>query len=66
METSKGRPNTPPSLKLLEQRVYELVGGPLKPPSPPPTPCDLYGDQALSSSLDLRMSNKEDFKTLKQ
>ena len=27
METSKDRPNTPPSLKLLEQRVHELVGG---------------------------------------
>ena len=27
LETSKDRPNTPPSLKLLEQRVHELVGG---------------------------------------
>ena len=26
LETSKDRPNTPPSLKLLEQRVHELVG----------------------------------------
>ena len=25
-------------------------------------PCDLYGDQALSSRLILQMSNKEDFK----
>ena len=36
LETSKDRPNTPPSLKLLEQRVHELVGGPLNPPPPPP------------------------------
>ena len=28
-------------------------------------PCDLYGDQALSSSLALKMSNKEDFKDFK-
>ena len=28
----KDRPNTLPSLKLLEQRVHELVGGPLNPP----------------------------------
>ena len=27
LETQKDRPNTLPSLKLLEQRVYELVGG---------------------------------------
>ena len=27
LETSKDRPNSPPSLKLLEQRVHELVGG---------------------------------------
>ena len=26
-ETSKDRPNTTPSLKLLEERVDELVGG---------------------------------------
>ena len=32
LETSKDRPNTPQSLKLLEQRVHELVGGPLTPP----------------------------------
>ena len=32
LETSKDRPNTPPSLKLLKQRVHELVGGPLNPP----------------------------------
>ena len=31
LETSKDRPNIPPSLKLFEQRVYELVGGPLTP-----------------------------------
>ena len=31
METSKDRPNTQPSLKLSEQRVHELVGGPLTP-----------------------------------
>ena len=31
LETSKDRPNTSSSLKLLEQRVYELVGGPLTP-----------------------------------
>ena len=33
-ETSKDRSNTPPRLKLLEQRVHELVGGPLNPPPP--------------------------------
>ena len=33
LETSKDRPNTPTSLKFLEQRVPELVGGPLNPPS---------------------------------
>ena len=27
LETSKDRPNIPPSLKLLEQSVHELVGG---------------------------------------
>ena len=27
LETSKNGPNTPPSLKLLKQRVHELVGG---------------------------------------
>ena len=27
LETSKDRPNTSPSLKFLEQRVYELVEG---------------------------------------
>ena len=27
LETSNDRPNTPPSLKLLQQRVHELVGG---------------------------------------
>ena len=32
LETSKDRPDTPPSLKLLEQRVHELVGGLLQPP----------------------------------
>ena len=32
LETLKDRPNTPPSLKLLEQMVNELVGGPLNPP----------------------------------
>ena len=26
-ETSKDRPNTSPSMKLLEQRFHELVGG---------------------------------------
>ena len=31
LETSKDRPNTPPSLNLLEQRVYKLVGGLLSP-----------------------------------
>ena len=32
METSNDRPNTQPSLKLSEERVHELVGGPLTPP----------------------------------
>ena len=27
LEISNDRPNTPPSLKLLEQRAYGLVGG---------------------------------------
>ena len=31
LETSKDRPNIPPSLKLLKQRVHELVRGPLIP-----------------------------------
>ena len=35
-ETYKDIPNILPSLKLLEQRVHELVGGPLTPPPPPP------------------------------
>ena len=35
LETSKDRPNTPPSLKLSEQRVHELVGGSTDPPPPP-------------------------------
>ena len=35
LETSKDRPNTPPSLKLLEQRVHELVGGSTETPPPP-------------------------------
>ena len=34
LETSKDRPNTPPSLKLLEQRVHELVLGSTDHPSP--------------------------------
>ena len=32
LETQKDITNTLPSLKLLEQRVHELVGGPLNPP----------------------------------
>ena len=32
LEASKDRPKTPPSLKLSEQRVYELVGGSTEPP----------------------------------
>ena len=35
LETSKDIPNTLQSLKLLEQRVHELVGSPLNPPPPP-------------------------------
>ena len=35
-ETSKDRPNTPPSLKLLEQTVHELVRGSTEPPPPIP------------------------------
>ena len=31
-ETSKDRPNIPPSLKFLEHRVYVLVGGALNQP----------------------------------
>ena len=34
LETSKDRPNTPPSLKFLKQRVHELVG------STEPSPLD--------------------------
>ena len=34
LETWKDIPKILPSLKLLEQRVHELVGGPLN-PSPP-------------------------------
>ena len=29
LETSKDKSSTPPSFKFLEQRVHELVGGPL-------------------------------------
>ena len=32
LETLKDSPNTPPSLKLLEQRVHELVGRSTDPP----------------------------------
>ena len=32
METLKAGPNTPASLKVLEQRVPQLVGCPLNPP----------------------------------
>ena len=32
LETWEDIPNTLPSLKLLEQRVHELVGGALNPP----------------------------------
>ena len=31
LETWKDIPNTLPSLKFVEQRVHELVGGPLNP-----------------------------------
>ena len=31
LETSKDRPKTSPNLNFLEQRVHELVGGPLIP-----------------------------------
>ena len=34
LEIWKDIPNTLPSLKLLEQRVHELEGGPLTPPPP--------------------------------
>ena len=37
LETLKDRPNTPQSFKMLEEKVHELVGGPVGPlPSPPP------------------------------
>ena len=35
LETSNDRPNTPPSLTLLEQRVHELVGESTDPLPPP-------------------------------
>ena len=34
LETSRDRPDTPPNLKLLEQRVHELVGGSTEPLPP--------------------------------
>ena len=34
LDTSKDRPNTPPSLTLLEQRVHELEGVSTDPPPP--------------------------------
>ena len=47
LETSKDRPNTPLSLKLLEQRVHELVGGPLNSASLPPQ-TTLWGAKSLN------------------
>ena len=34
LETQKDIPDTPPSLKLLEQKVHELVGGSTEHPCP--------------------------------
>ena len=45
LEISKDRPNTPPRLKLLQQRVHELVGGPLT--LPPPPKITLWGAKSL-------------------
>ena len=46
LETSKDRPNTPPSLKLLEQRVHELV------PPPPPPLDNVKGAKTLDQEKD--------------
>ena len=48
LETSKDRPNTPPSLKFVKQRVHESVGG-------PPTPLDdVLGSKRLRSGRVLK------------
>ena len=47
LETWKDIPNTLPSLKLLEQKVHELVGGPLNPP--PPSLDNAVGSKRLRS-----------------
>ena len=48
LATKKDIPNTLPSLKLSEQRVHELVRGPLNPPPPPPPRLDnVVGSKSL-------------------
>ena len=46
LKTSKDRPNTSPSLKVLEQRVHALVGESTEPPSPLD---NVVGSKALRS-----------------
>ena len=52
------------NLRLLQLCEDHGIRGKLKKPVRKRAydPCDLYGDQALGSSLVLQMSNKEDFK----
>ena len=59
LETSKDRPNTPTSLKLLEQRVHELVGGPLNPL--PPLDNDVGSKDLRSGRVKVIKITKADF-----
>ena len=49
LETQKDIPNTLPSLKLLEQRVHELVVGQLNPP--PLDNVTLWGAKGLDQEV---------------
>ena len=63
LETSKERPNTPPSLKFLEQRVHTLVvegqGSIDRTPSPPPPPPldNVVGTKGLDQEGLLSLTN---------
>ena len=54
LETQKNIPNILPSLKLLEQRVHELVGGPL---NPPPPLDNIVGSKRLTSGRVKKVHN---------
>ena len=50
--------STPPSLKILQQRVHELVGGALTSPPPPPPLYNVVGNKRFKSGR-VEFSNVE-------